>query len=163
MTTKLLALISVIGLASTCLVQGQSPTPGESPAASPSTAESPAASPSPKKPRSRKKAEAAAAASPATESTAAASASPAEKRSRKKARTETAASPAAASPAPATPAAATNATPAPGGGHGLVWVNTDTHIYHKEGSRFYGKTKNGKYVSEADAIKEGDRAAAKEY
>src|SRR5437667_6222007 len=74
MTTKLLALISVIGLASTCLVQGQSPTPGESPAASPSptkhrthekagataspaekaaspsTAESPAASLSPKKP-----------------------------------------------------------------------------------------------------------------
>ena len=28
-------------------------------------------------------------------------------------------------------------------------------------SRFYGKTKKGKYVSEADAIKEGDRAAAK--
>jgi hypothetical protein len=39
----------------------------------------------------------------------------------------------------------------------------DTHVYHKEGSRFYGKTKNGKYVSEADAIKEGARAAAKEY
>jgi len=53
------------------------------------------------------------------------------------------------------------ATPAPGGGHGLVWVNTETHIYHKEGSRFYGTTKKGKYVSEADAIKEGDRAAAK--
>jgi hypothetical protein len=34
-------------------------------------------------------------------------------------------------------------------------------IYHKEGSRFYGTTKKGKYVSEADAIKEGDRAAAK--
>ena len=53
------------------------------------------------------------------------------------------------------------ATPAPGGGHGLVWVNTATHVYHKEGSRFYGQTKKGKYVSEADAIKEGDRAAAK--
>ena len=51
------------------------------------------------------------------------------------------------------------ATPAAGGGHGLVWVNTETHVYHKEGSRFYGKTKAGKYVSEADAIKEGDRAA----
>ena len=67
------------------------------------------------------------------------------------------ASPAAA---PAT-AATTAATPAAGGGHGLVWVNTETHVYHKEGSRFYGKTKKGKYVSEADAIKEGDRAAAK--
>ena len=156
MTTKFLALISVIGLASTCLVQGQSPTPGESPAASPSaakhhahkkadataspaekgaspsTAESPAASPSPKKPHSRKKAEATAAASP----------TPATR---------------------ATTAAATSATPPPGGGHGLVWVNTDTRVYHKEGSRFYGKTKNGKYVSEADAIKEGNRAAAKEY
>ena len=32
-------------------------------------------------------------------------------------------------------------------------------IYHKEGSRFYGKTKQGKYMSEADAIKEGDRAS----
>ena len=67
------------------------------------------------------------------------------------------ASPAAA---PAT-AATTAATPAAGGGHGLVWVNTEAHVYHKEGSRFYGKTKKGKYVSEADAIKEGDRAAAK--
>jgi hypothetical protein len=41
-----------------------------------------------------------------------------------------------------------------------VWVNTETYVYHKEGSRFYGKTKKGKYVSEADAIKKGDRAAA---
>jgi len=42
-----------------------------------------------------------------------------------------------------------------------VWVNTATHVYHKEGSRFYGTTKKGKYVSEADAIKEGDRPADK--
>jgi hypothetical protein len=63
--------------------------------------------------------------------------------------------------APAT-AAAVAATPAAGGGHGLVWVNITTHVYHKEGSRFYGTTKKGKYVSETDAIKEGDRAAAKE-
>jgi hypothetical protein len=67
-----------------------------------------------------------------------------------------------ASPAAVPATGATNAvTPAPGGGNGLVWVNTETHVYHKEGSRFYGKTKKGKYVSEADAIKEGDRAAAK--
>jgi hypothetical protein len=50
-------------------------------------------------------------------------------------------------------------TPAAGGGHGLVWVNTESHVYHKEGSRFYGTTKKGKYMSEADAIKEGDKAA----
>jgi len=41
----------------------------------------------------------------------------------------------------------------------LVWVNTESHIYHKESSRFYGKTKQGKYMSEADAIKEGDHAS----
>jgi len=71
-----------------------------------------------------------------------------------------AASPAAANPAPARAASAkAAATPAPGGGHGLVWVNTESHVYHKEGSRFYGTTKKGKYVSEADAIKEGDKAA----
>jgi hypothetical protein len=54
------------------------------------------------------------------------------------------------------------ATPARGGGHGLVWVNTETHVYHKEGSRFYGSTTHGKFVSEADAIKEGDRPSKNE-
>jgi hypothetical protein len=67
-----------------------------------------------------------------------------------------------ASPSAAPVTTATGAaTPAPGGGPGLVWVNTETHVYHKERSRFYGTTKKGKYVSEADAIKEGDRAAAR--
>ena len=68
--------------------------------------------------------------------------------------------PASPAAAPATGGAGT-ATPAPGGGHGLVWVNTETHVYHKEGSRFYGTTKKGKYMSEAQAVKEGDRAAGK--
>ena len=74
-----------------------------------------------------------------------------------------AASPAAASPAPAKPAVTEPATAAPaqGGGHGLVWVNTELHVYHREGSRFYGTSKKGKYMTEAEAIKEGDRAAAK--
>jgi hypothetical protein len=49
--------------------------------------------------------------------------------------------------------------PAPGGGHGLVWVNTETHVYHKEGSRFYGTTKKGKYMTEAEATKAGNKAA----
>jgi len=48
-------------------------------------------------------------------------------------------------------------TPAPGGGPGMVWVNTDSHVYHKESSRWYGRTKKGKYMKESDAIKEGDR------
>jgi hypothetical protein len=46
MITKFLALMSVIGLATVCVVQAQSPTPSESPTASPSPAEK-AASPSP--------------------------------------------------------------------------------------------------------------------
>jgi DNA uptake protein ComE-like DNA-binding protein len=38
---------------------------------------------------------------------------------------------------------------------GMVWVNLDSKVYHKEGSRWYGHTKNGRYMSEADAIKGG--------
>ena len=41
---------------------------------------------------------------------------------------------------------------------GLVWVNTDSKIYHKDGE-FYGKTKQGKFMTEADAQKAGYRAA----
>ncbi len=44
----------------------------------------------------------------------------------------------------------------------MVWVNTDSHVFHREGSRYYGKTKQGKYLSEEEAVKEGDRAAAHE-
>ena len=49
--------------------------------------------------------------------------------------------------------------PAPAAGSGQVWVNLDTKIYHREGDRWYGKTKNGKYMSEQDAIAAGYRAA----
>jgi competence protein ComEA len=54
-----------------------------------------------------------------------------------------------------------DATPPPAGS-GMVWVNTATKVYHKEGDRWYGKTKQGKYMSEADAQKEGDRPAKNE-
>jgi hypothetical protein len=176
MTARFLVLVLVIGLANTCLVQAQVAVPAELPAESASTA---------KKHREHKRAEATAspaetAGSPATAESP--TASPKARPSGKKAQTEATASPAASStPSPkfrfgdlfkpkssvsASPSAApviggiATATPAPGGGHGLVWVNTETHVYHKEGSRFYGTTRKGKYVSEADAIKEGDRAAA---
>jgi hypothetical protein len=39
----------------------------------------------------------------------------------------------------------------------MVWVNSETHVYHKEGSRWYGRTKKGKYMKESEAIKEGNR------
>lgn len=42
---------------------------------------------------------------------------------------------------------------------GMVWVNTSTKVYHKEGDRYYGKTKQGKFMTEEDAIKAGYRAA----
>jgi hypothetical protein len=38
---------------------------------------------------------------------------------------------------------------------GLVWVNTDSKIYHKEDSPWYGNTKEGKWMTEADAVKAG--------
>jgi hypothetical protein len=53
--------------------------------------------------------------------------------------------------------------PAPAAGvTTTVWVNTDSGIYHKPGSRYYGKTKKGKYMTEADARKAGYREAKKE-
>jgi DNA uptake protein ComE-like DNA-binding protein len=71
--------------------------------------------------------------------------------------------PAASAPPAAPPAAAKSAPQAqPSPGSGMVWVNLDSGVYHKEGTRYYGKTKNGKYMSEADALKAGYRAAKNE-
>ena len=42
---------------------------------------------------------------------------------------------------------------------GMVWVNTATKVYHYEGDKWYGNTKEGKYMTEDDAIKAGYRAS----
>lgn len=74
-----------------------------------------------------------------------------------------AANPAAPIPSSTAPAASTESSPVHGTpGNGMVWVNTDSGVYHKEGTRYYGKTKNGKYMSEADAVKAGYRPAKNE-
>jgi FtsZ-interacting cell division protein ZipA len=42
---------------------------------------------------------------------------------------------------------------------GMVWVNTETKVYHKAGSRWYGKTKSGKWMTEAEAQRAGYKLA----
>jgi len=64
-------------------------------------------------------------------------------------------------PAP-TPKTAPPAVSQGNAGPGMVWVNLDSGVYHYEGSRYYGKTKNGKYMSEADAVKAGYHPAKNE-
>jgi hypothetical protein len=77
--------------------------------------------------------------------------------------------PAAAAPAAPPASASKAAKPAPAAApsdkdiadakaKGLVWVNTSTKKYHKDGE-FYGKTKQGKFMTAADADKAGFKPA----
>lgn len=40
-----------------------------------------------------------------------------------------------------------------------VWVNTHTHLFHRKGDVFYGKTKHGGYACQKDALAAGYRLA----
>lgn len=67
----------------------------------------------------------------------------------------------ASTPAPAAASAETASTIAAQAPpqKGMVWVNLESKVYHREGDRWYGKTKRGKFMTEADAIAAGYRAA----
>ena len=76
--------------------------------------------------------------------------------------------PAAAVPAPATVTAPATSlkdktakmakTAAVGGGADKVWVNSKSNTYHCFGTKYYGKTTAGSYMSESDAKSKGAHA-----
>lgn len=49
-------------------------------------------------------------------------------------------------------------SPAPGGGAGKVWVNTESKTYHCQGTKWYGTTKHGEYMTEGQAKAQGFHA-----
>ncbi len=71
--------------------------------------------------------------------------------------------PPASSSQQATPAKRTPPKPqtqqAAGAGSDKVWVNNKTNVYHCPGDRYYGKTMDGKYMTEPDAKKAGAHGA----
>ena len=100
---------------------------------------------------------AASSASGASASSSAAPASSASHPAASSASAPVASSPAPSAPAPSARTTAPSASAAPGGGAGQVWVNHKSKVYHCSGDRWYGKTKDGEYMSESDASAKGYR------
>ena len=44
-----------------------------------------------------------------------------------------------------------------------VWVNTNSHVYHCPGTRWYGNTKEGEYMMQKEAQDKGNRPAYGKY
>ena len=65
-------------------------------------------------------------------------------------------------PSPAPDAAAATAMVTCKTGDAVVWVNTESKVYHLSGTTYYGKTKHGKYACESDAKSMGDKPAKRE-
>jgi len=40
-----------------------------------------------------------------------------------------------------------------------VWFNTSSHVYHCPGTRWYGATKAGEYMTQKEAQDKGNRPA----
>lgn len=50
---------------------------------------------------------------------------------------------------------------AAGGDSNLVWTNTRTKVYHCPGSPYYGRTSQGAYADESEAVAKGFRSSTR--
>lgn len=57
------------------------------------------------------------------------------------------------------PTVSEQADPSKGRPDVKVWVNTSSSVYHCPGTRYYGNTKKGTYMTQAEAQKTGNRPA----
>jgi hypothetical protein len=56
----------------------------------------------------------------------------------------------------------TAATPRCAAGDPVVWVNASSHVYHMQGTQYYGNTKSGKYECKSAADASGNHQAKNE-